>query len=76
MKVKVHRVVLMIVDHHELGDDGIQEEIEAVRFPNGCMRPEVMQIDTREVEWFDGCDLNKRDLSRDRAFDALFRGVR
>jgi hypothetical protein len=38
--VKVHRVVLAVIDFDRLGADGVVEEIENVRYPNDCRQPE------------------------------------
>lgn len=69
--VKVHKVTLMIVDHDVLGHDGVREVLENARYPNHCMYPRVMDIETVEVQWNDSHPLNKRD-SRDVAFEELF----
>lgn len=74
--MKVHRVVMMVVDHDEVGDR-LQEVLESVRYPNRCVDPNIMQIDTREVEWSDDHPLNSTVGSvADKAFAELFKGVR
>lgn len=72
-RTKVHRVVLLVVDHDDLGVEGVVREIENVRFPNDCMSPRVMRVDTREVVWDDNHPLNRKD-TRGAAFDDLFGG--
>jgi hypothetical protein len=69
--VKVHAVMLFIVDHDNLGADEIQEVLENQRYPNHCIRPSVMRIDTREVEWTDQHPLNVTRTMRS-AFEELF----
>lgn len=68
---KVHKVTLLIVDHDQLGDTRIVDVIENTRYPNRCIGPDVMDIETREVEWSDWHPLNRRDTMR-AAFEALF----
>jgi hypothetical protein len=46
--MKVYKVTLLVVDHDELGEDGIREEIGSVRYPNHRMSPQVMKIESRE----------------------------
>ena len=52
MTTKVHRVVLLVVDHDNLGAATISSMLANADFP------EVMHIDTREVEWTDSHPLN------------------
>lgn len=47
--MNVHRVVLLIVDHDGVGPSGIADVLENANYPNDCIRPDVMQIDTRAV---------------------------
>ena len=69
--VKVHRVTLLIVDHDGLGADGVREVIEQTRYPNRCIGPGVIGIETREVQWHDGHPLNLHATWRAEV-DALF----
>jgi len=49
----------MIVDHDELGPDGIRGELENARFANHCMSPCVASIEARDIgEWKDDHPLN------------------
>lgn len=57
-KVQVHKVVLLVVDHDNLGPEGLRQEIENVNYPNDCVSPGVMSIETREIEWTDDHPLN------------------
>jgi len=70
---KIHKVTLLIVDHDDLGADGVKDVIENVHYPNHCIGPSVMQVDTREVEWTDDHPLNKRDTWR-ATFASMFAG--
>ena len=68
---KVHKVTLLIIDHDDLGADEVREVIENTRYPNRCIAPDVMAIETREVKWSDDHPLNKHDTHR-QAFVELF----
>jgi hypothetical protein len=68
---KVHKVTLMIVDFDKLDAEGVKEVIENTRYPNRCLNPDVMTIETKEVEWDDEHPLNYRS-SREKAFEELF----
>lgn len=71
--MKVHRIVLLVVDHDDIGADEARDVIENARYPNRCIAPRVMETETREVEWSDEHPLNS--LRSDRAaFKALFGG--
>lgn len=68
---KVHRVVLLVVDDDNLNADGVRSVIENVRYPNHCIAPRVMQINTCEVEWTDDHPLNRSATVRS-AFAEMF----
>lgn len=70
-RTKVHRVVLMVVDHDDLGAAAVCAEIESVRYPNRCVSPRVASVETREVEWNDDHPLNFR-VTQWREFARLF----
>jgi len=68
--VKVHRIVVSVVDHDGLGAAEVASVLENARFPNDCIGPRVVSTETREVEWADDHPLN---LPRwKRAFEELF----
>lgn len=69
--LRVHRVTLLIVDHDDVGEDEIADIIENVRYPNRCINPQVVTVETREVQWTDAHPLNA-DATRDEAFAELF----
>lgn len=70
-KTKVHRAVLLIVDTDDIGESGIRDVIPNTRYPNRCIAPEVMNVETREVAWDDHHPLNSKRTQRE-AFDELF----
>ena len=61
----------MVIDHDELGEDGIRTALETARFSNRCMRPQFVSAESREIEWEDRHPLNMRDGWRE-AFSSLF----
>lgn len=69
--VKVHRVVLMVVDGDDLGAEEVSEVLEETKYPNWCISPGVMEVQTRTVDWHDDHPLNL-SKSSDAAFRALF----
>lgn len=69
--VKVFKLEVLVIDHDGLGEKGIRQELESVRFPNDCMSPELVAAESREVEWHDGHPLNMRNGWRD-AYANLF----
>ncbi len=68
---KVYKIVLMVVDHDELGEAGVREVLENQRYPNRCIMPRVMDTETREVEWSDEHPLNNTRTSKD-VFGEMF----
>ena len=73
-KTKIHKVVLMIVDHDDIGAADVVEVLENTRYPNHCIGPHVMHTETREVEWTDDHPLNQRGTSA-KTFETLFAPV-
>jgi len=71
MKTKVHKVILLIVDHDQLGADEVETVLENVRYPNDCLRPRVMSVETKEVDWDDDHPLNDT-RGKFTAFEELF----
>lgn len=69
--MKVHRVTLLVVDTDDLGADEVKVVLENTKYPNHCIGPSVMQVDTVEVEWTDEHPLNRRDAKR-AEFERLF----
>ena len=56
--VDVHKVTLLIVDHDGVGANEVSDLIEMQKFPNWCISPNVMDIQTRQIEWSDDHPLN------------------
>lgn len=57
-KIKVHRLTVLVVDHDHLGANAVVEVLENQRYPNHCIGPDVLAIETQEVEWSDEHPLN------------------
>jgi hypothetical protein len=58
--VQVHRVTLLIIDHDELGAAAVKNVLETAHYPNHCIAPDVLALETREVEWSDDHLLNQK----------------
>lgn len=71
-KVQVHKVVLLVVDHDEVGAEEVGEVLEHNRYPNHCMAPSVMHVETREVDWSDDHPLNAGGDTLRGEFGRLF----
>lgn len=70
--MKAYKVTLLVIDFDELGQDGIEEEIENVRYPNDCLYPTVMAIESRDIgEWSDDHPLNHH-ATQESEFERLF----
>jgi hypothetical protein len=70
-RTKVYKVTLLVVDHDEIGVDELKTVIENVNYPNDCIHPRVMGVETREVVWTNRHPLNMRGQT-EGAFEALF----
>lgn len=69
--MKVHRVTLLVVDFDDLGAIDVKDVLEETKYPNHCIGPIVMHVDTVEVEWSDEHPLNDCDTTR-AEFERLF----
>jgi hypothetical protein len=62
------KLVLMVIDMDNLGEDAIVEQIEQCKY----IYPEVKSVEIRDIgEWSDDHPLNKRHKS-DSEFERLF----
>lgn len=59
--MKVHKIEIMVIDFEEVGIKGIKEMMEEVKYPNYCINPRVMNVETADIEWSDEHPLNKKD---------------
>lgn len=66
------KITIMVIDHDNIGPDEAAEVLENARYPNRCMYPNVMSIESREIgEWSDANPLNCETTMRDE-FRRLF----
>jgi hypothetical protein len=68
---QVHKLEILIIDHDGLGADEVQSVLEETHYPNRCIRPHVLKIQTRQVEWSDEHPLNNVNTF-DAAQEELF----
>ena len=68
--VEVFKVVLMVVDHDEIGASELAGVMEQTRYPNHCIGPVVIHTESRVVEWHDEHPLNKSGQTEE--FGRLF----
>lgn len=59
--MQITKVTLYVVDHDLMGEFEIKEVIENTKYPNWCISPHVLSVESRSVKWDDGCDFNKTD---------------
>jgi hypothetical protein len=71
--MKAHKVTLLIIDFDALGPEEVKVEIENVSYPNDCISPNVVEIETVDIgEWNDDHPLNNADTMKD-AMENLFK---
>ena len=62
--MKVYKVIVLIIDMDEIGEDELKLVIENTRYPNRCISPEVHSIEAADIgEWDDYHPLNNRFTS-------------
>ena len=68
--MKVHKIELYVVDFDGVGSIGVKETLENANFPNDCISPNVIDVQTVDIgEWSDDHPLNstltaKQEISR------------
>lgn len=62
--MEIHKIVLTVLDMDGLGAEEVKNVIENTRYPNHCIAPNVIDVQTRDVgEWSDDHPLNKYDTA-------------
>jgi hypothetical protein len=69
--MKVHKITLLVVDFDQLGSKEITAVLENENYPNHCMYPSVLNVETKDVEWSDSHPLNNSRTKR-AAAEELF----
>ncbi|WP_428383688.1 hypothetical protein [Nevskia ramosa] len=70
--MKAHKITMYVVDFDGLGDEGVRDVFEEVRYPNDCLYPKIAAIETRDIgDWSDDHPLNRTD-SADAEWNRLF----
>jgi hypothetical protein len=70
--MKVYKVSVLVIDHNEIGEKGIKSVLEHTMYPNHCIHPNVMGIESRDIgEWSDDHPLNLSQIKKDE-FNHLF----
>ena len=47
--MKVHSIVILVVDTDEMGAERVKDTLEQQRYPNHCIGPKVVRIDTADL---------------------------
>lgn len=63
MKTNVYIVAIAIIDHDQLGEEEIKSVLENTKYPNYCINPKVLEVNSQSVDWSDDHPLNNRDTS-------------
>lgn len=70
--MKVHKLTVMVIDHDEVGADEAKHVIETARYPNRCIMPHVMNVETANIgEWREDHPLNQIP-EQEAEFERLF----
>ena len=69
--MKIHKILLVVVDYDDLGAAECAATIERQSYPNNSIYPRVVATDTREVEWTDDHPVNGPAMRL--AIEELFR---
>lgn len=72
--MKAYLLTILIIDHDELGSEGIKEVIENTSYANDCICPSIQEIKEADIgEWHDEHPLNTegRELEVQRLFSGI-----
>lgn len=71
--MKAYKVELLIIDHDNVGEQGIIDALEYARYPNRCIAPHVKRLTGVEIgKWDDAHPLNQRDETSEAEYARLF----
>lgn len=60
--MKIHKIVLYVIDFDELGASDIKSEMENINYANDCISPKIVSIETKDIgKWSDKHPLNNPD---------------
>ena len=63
--VKAYKITILVLDHDEIGRDGIVNAVERTKYPNRCIAPSVQDIEEAEIgEWHDDHAMNHHSTRR------------
>jgi hypothetical protein len=63
--MKIYKAEILIANFDSLAPDEIKRVIESTRYPNDCIYPNVLSIDSRDVEWSDDLPINNRQTMQE-----------
>ncbi len=70
--MKAYKIELLIIDFDELGQEGIETELNNVNFPNDCISLNIKNIIEKDIgDWHDNHPLNLNDTV-DKEYKRLF----
>lgn len=69
--MRIHKIIVLVVDYDDLGGMAVRNVLEEARYPNRCIHPRVMRVESRDVKWSDEHPLNNRQTQAE-AFAELF----
>ena len=63
--MKAYKITILVLDHDEIGRDGIVNAVERTKYPNRCIAPSVQDIEEAEIgEWHDDHAMNHHSTRR------------
>jgi hypothetical protein len=57
-KMQVHKITLYVVDFDNVGAEDVKGVLEDTRYPNRCISPKVLSVESCAIEWHDEHPLN------------------
>ena len=64
--MKAYKIEILIIDHDQLWAEEIKEVIENQKYPNYCISPRIMDIQSSDLgEWDDSHPLNNINKMKD-----------
>lgn len=70
--MNAYKVELLIIDFENIGEHAIRGILYNAKFPNDCIRPEIMKIISKDIgEWTDNHPLNSY-VTMDDEYNKIF----
>lgn len=71
--MKAYKIEILVIDYDDIGQKGIERQIEDMDYPNGSVSPVIYGIEEAEIgKWSADHPLNLKNVDHRREYERLF----